>query len=99
GAAELVAVEILRAHIDACAGQRTHESASEAVTGARRIENIFEHITGHHEVLVAMPKNRAVLAPLDDENLRTHADDLRRGFAQIVFAGEHASFRIIDEQE
>src|SRR6202012_5420061 len=99
GAPKFIRVDIVRLQIDARSGEIAHKPARETVARARWIENVVEQITGHHEMLVRMPENRAVLAALDHKNARAHAHDLRRRLAQIPLSRQHPRFRIVDEQE
>jgi hypothetical protein len=40
-----------------------------------------------------------VLAALDDKCARAEAQDLLRRLSKIIFAGEHASFTVVDQKE
>src|SRR5215472_16854075 len=77
----------------------THESAGETIARSGGIENVFEQVAGNHEVPVAPPEDRAVFSALDDQRVRSHAEDLPGGFLQVRFAGEHTGFAVIDQQE
>ena len=85
--------------IDTAPGQVADEAAGEAVARAGGIEDILQQVTRGHEVAAVTEEDGTVLAALDDQGTRPHAMDGRRGPAQVVLAGEHTGFGIVDEQE
>src|ERR1022692_3053704 len=99
GAAQFGEIEIAVMGREAAAGQVADEAAGEGIAGAGGVEDVFQQIARHHEVLAAAEQDGAVFAALDDERVRTHFHDYGRGTPQIVFAGKLASLAIVDQQE
>src|SRR5450759_2113034 len=99
GAAQFGKVEIAVGRRDAPAGQIADEAAGEAIARARRVENVFQQIARDHEVLALAEQNRAVLAALDHQRVRTHAHDFGGGAAQVVLARKQAGFAVVAQQE
>src|SRR6185436_4573512 len=87
------------ARVDALSGQVSDEAAGEAIARAGGIEHLLQQVAGDHEMAVLAEQNGAELAPLDDQRVRAHTQNLRSGAAQVVLAGEHARFAVVDQQE
>src|SRR5580700_4519245 len=51
GAAQFARVDIFALEVHSRAGERAHEAARKTVAGAGGIEDVFEQISRHHEVL------------------------------------------------
>jgi len=84
---------------DALAGEVTHEAAGEAVARAGGVEDLLEQIAGGDEVVIGCEEDGAVFAAFDDEDLGAHVHDDGGGLFEVRFAGEHAGFAVVDEEE
>src|SRR5260370_32253558 len=65
GAPQFGKLEIAVRGRDTLAGQIAEEAAGEAIARAGGIEDVFQQIARHHEVLVAADKGGGILAALD----------------------------------
>src|ERR1039457_143406 len=71
GAPQFGEIEVAVMGREAAAGQVADEAAGEGIARARRVEDVFQQIARHHEVLAAAEQDGAVLAALDDERVRS----------------------------
>ena len=99
GAAQFGKIEIAVGGRDAAPGQVADEAAGEAIARAGGVEDVFQQIARHHEVVVAAEQDGAVFAALDDQRVRPHVHDLGGGAAQVVLARKQAGFAVVDQQE
>src|ERR1044071_4105191 len=99
GAAQFTPADVVFFQIEPLLGQVADEAARKAVARAGWIEDGLEQVPGHGEVRVFAKQHRAILAALDHQSMRTHAENRARGLPQIVVPGEHARLTVIDQQE
>src|SRR5260370_37601834 len=84
-AAEFFIIHVARFQIEPLLSKISDEAASKAIARAGGIEDFFQQITRHHEVLAAMEQDGAILTALDHQRVRTHIDNLGSRTLQIVF--------------
>src|SRR6185369_15852245 len=85
--------------IEALLREIADESTRETIACAGRIENRLEQVARHGEIRILAEQHGAVFAALDDQSVRTHAKNRAGGFPQIVVAGEHTRFGVVNQQE
>lgn len=79
-------------------GKVSGESAHEGVSGPGRVLDVFERIGWNRKYRVVHEQQCAVLALLDDNNVRSHGADQPGRTDEIRFARQFAGFRIVDHK-
>ena len=85
--------------MEPAAGKVAHEPAGKRVARAGWIVNVLERIPRCKEDEISREENRAVLALLDDDHVRTVLLNPARRAQQVVIAGQLARFGVIYQQQ
>src|SRR5690349_5827839 len=76
GALQFGKIQISVAGRNAPAREVADEAAGEGIARAGRVEDVLEQVARRDEVAAAAEQDGAILAPLDDQGVRPHLQDL-----------------------